>query len=128
MSHIYIAGPLYGSGHQDDNVRAVLEVAGIVQDKGHIPFVPHLYYFWNLLYRRPRQMWLDLDKEWLRKCDAMLRIEGESPGSTLEEEWCTEFQIPWEPIRVKDTTRELEIVVHLGLLGLNLGAGPERLV
>jgi hypothetical protein len=95
MAHIYIAGPLYGSGHQDDNIRTVLDVAESVQRYGHTPFVPHLYFFWNLISRNSRDFWLELDKEWLRKCDAMIRIEGESPGSSLEEGWCVEFGIPW---------------------------------
>ncbi len=98
MSHIYIAGPLYGSGHQDDNIRTVLEVAELVAEQGHTPFVPHLYFFWNLISRNPRDFWLKLDKEWLRKCDGMIRIRGESPGSALEEGWSDDFGIPWVEI------------------------------
>lgn len=98
MKHIYIAGPLYGSGHQDNNIRTVLRVASLVEQEGFIPFVPHLYFFWNLMYRHPREFWLKLDKEWLIKCDGMIRIEGESPGSNLEERWCEEAWLPYTPI------------------------------
>ncbi len=94
MKHIYVAGPLYGSGHQDDNIRVVLEVAEEVHKQGHIPFVPHLYFFWNLISRRPRKFWLSLDKAWLRKCDGMIRIIGDSPGSDMEESWADDFGIP----------------------------------
>lgn len=107
MKHIYIAGPLYGSGHQDNNIRAVLRVASLVEQEGFIPFVPHLYFFWNLMYRHPREFWLKLDKEWLRKCDAMLRIEGTSPGSALEEEWCDEFLISWTRLAYFDDQQAL---------------------
>lgn len=109
MSYIYIAGPLYGSGHQDDNIRAALGVAEEVERHGHVPFVPHLYFFWNLISRNPRDFWLSLDKEWLLRCHAMLRIKGESPGSVLEERWCEEANIPFEHLRgpvTPETVRE----------------------
>ncbi len=94
-AHIYVAGPLYGSGHLDENIKAALRIGDVLM--GHakvIPFIPHLYMFWHFRQGKPREEWLKLDKAWLRKCDGMIRIAGESPGSMLEEQWASEWEIP----------------------------------
>jgi len=113
--HIYVAGPLYGSGHQDDNIRVVLETATRLRQLGYTPFVPHLYFFWNLIYRHHRDFWLGLDRDWLRKCDAMLRIGGESPGSSIEEVWANEFGIPWTTIAGPAEVESGLIVIRKGV-------------
>ena len=98
--YIYVAGPIYGSGHVDTNVKAALTIAEIMSSEGDyenhavIPFVPHLYMFWHFRSDQPREKWLRFDKAWLRKCDGMVRIAGESPGSLKEEGWAEEWGIP----------------------------------
>lgn len=92
--HIYVAGPMYGGGYLDNNIKAALKVATLITEFGAIPFVPHLYTFWNFIEEQHRDVWLKYDKAWLRKCDGMLRIDGESPGSTLEEKWAGDWDIP----------------------------------
>ncbi len=95
--HIYVAGPLYGSGHLDENIKAALTVADILSSAGEqsvVPFVPHLYTFWHFRSEKPEETWLRLDKAWLRKCDGIVRIAGTSPGSTLEEGWAAEWDMP----------------------------------
>ena len=95
--HIYVAGPMYGSGYLDDNIKAALTIADILSSEGEqsvVPFVPHLYTFWHFRSEKPVDDWLRFDKAWLRKCDAMVRIAGESPGSTLEEAWAAEWDMP----------------------------------
>lgn len=96
-THIYVAGPMYGSGHVDENIKAALVIADILADSvtvGAIPFVPHLFTFWHFRSEKPVEDWLRMDKAWLRKCDGMVRIKGESPGATLEEEWAADWEVP----------------------------------
>jgi len=106
--YIYVAGPLYGSGYQDDNVRLALRVAEQVLLLGHTPFVPHLYFFWNLIHEKPAEHWLNLDRQWLLKCNGMIRIVGTSPGSSKEEGWCDESGLPWVERAVSLLTPDLE--------------------
>ena len=85
MLRIYIASP-YTIGDVAVNVRRVLLVANELMDKGHAPYVPHLSHFQHLVAPRPYQDWLDLDFEWLKVCDCVLRLEGESKGADQEVE------------------------------------------
>ncbi len=96
--HIYVAGPMYGSGHVDENIKAALAIADIILESGFIPFVPHLFTFWHFRSDKPVEDWLRMDKAWLRKCDGMVRIDGESPGASLEEGWANEWEIPIHPL------------------------------
>ena len=79
---IYIAAPY--AGNTEQNVKAACDAADAVSRLGHFPFVPHLTMFWHRSPKRPYDYWLEQDRVWLRLCDAVLRIGGESPGADAE--------------------------------------------
>lgn len=86
---VYIAGP-YTKGDVAVNVARAIEAADMLLDAGHVPFCPHLTHFWHLHQSQPYQVWLDYDMEWLRVCDVVLRLDGESSGAdkeVAEAEW-----------------------------------------
>ncbi len=87
---VYIAGP-YSKGDVAVNVRNAIMAGNMVAQRGHIPFIPHLTHFWHMLTPREYQFWLDQDIEWLKDCDAILRLDGESSGADnemrLAEKW-----------------------------------------
>ncbi len=91
---IYIAGPMYSSGDMDDNIRTALNVALEIRKAGGLPFIPHLYFFWNLMQPHLRKFWLELDEDWVRDCDALYRLEGYSEGGDKEVLWAKEVAIP----------------------------------
>ena len=76
----YIAGP-YTKGDVAMNVRNAVQAANEVLDAGHTPFVPHLNHLWHLITPRPYQDWMRLDLKWLKVCDVMIRLPGESAGA-----------------------------------------------
>lgn len=80
---VYVCGP-YTLGDVASNVRAAIEAADRIMDAGFAPYVPHLTHFWHM--HRPRQYedWIALDLEWLRLCDVVVRIPGESKGADTE--------------------------------------------
>lgn len=81
---VYIAGP-YSKGDIAENVRAAIYAGNYVaRTLGHTVFIPHLTHFWHLVQPAPYEFWLDQDREWLKVCDAVLRIEGESAGADSE--------------------------------------------
>jgi len=81
---IYVAGP-YTKGGVAVNVRnAILAGEALVQ-KGHTPFIPHLTHLWHIVIPHDVQFWYDYDMHWLKECDALLRIPGESIGADKEE-------------------------------------------
>ena len=89
---IFIAGP-YTKGDVAQNVRAAIDAADRLIEAGHVPFVPHLSHFQHLVHPRPYEDWIRLDKEWLKVCDAVVRLPGESPGADRETALARELKI-----------------------------------
>jgi hypothetical protein len=53
-------------------------------DAGAVPVVPHLTHLWHLVEPQPYAHWLALGRELLRRCDAVFRLPGTSPGADEE--------------------------------------------
>lgn len=49
---------------------------------------------WHVICPRPEQYWLDYDIEWLKRCDALVRLPGESAGSDAEVAIARDLNIP----------------------------------
>jgi hypothetical protein len=80
---IYIAGP-YSKGDTAQNVRDAIYAGNYVAHLGHTVFIPHLTHFWHLVLPNDYEFWMAQDDAWLRVCDAVLRLEGESSGADRE--------------------------------------------
>lgn len=82
--YIYVAGPIT-AGDQFLNVRAAVGMAELLRRAGYFPFCPHLSAFWHMLEDGiSYEEWLIYDFAWIDKCDAILRMPGESPGADRE--------------------------------------------
>ena len=90
---VYIAGP-YSGGDVMRNISDALTQGEELLFYDYIPFIPHLSGFWHFKRPRPYNMWLEYDIEWLKSCDALLRIGGESPGADKEVEKAVQLNIP----------------------------------
>lgn len=90
---IYIAGP-YTKGDVLMNVRNAIKTGSKLLDMGYAPYVPHLNHFWEFLDPRHYHQWLELDNEWLKVSDALLRLPGESEGSDKEVQLANDLGIP----------------------------------
>lgn len=93
IAKIYIAGP-YTSGDTGENVRNAYVAASELADHGYAPFVPHATHLWHLIFPRPYEFWLELDKEFLPLCDALLRLPGPSNGADAEAQYARDNGIP----------------------------------
>jgi len=92
--HVYIAGP-YTNPDPVSNANRAIKVGTALMELGHVPFVPHLNLLWDLVDPGIEyDSWLAWDLSWLSRCDAMLRLPGDSPGADLEEAFCQENGIP----------------------------------
>jgi len=80
---IYIAGP-YTKGDVAFNVRNAIHAGAFVANLGHYPFIPHLTHFWHMMCPEEYEFWMRQDEEWLKCCDAIIRLEGESAGADRE--------------------------------------------
>lgn len=90
---IYIAGP-YTKGDVAVNVRNAILAAEEVSKRGHVPFIPHLTHFWHLVSPHEYQFWLHQDIHWLKACDAVLRLPGESSGADKEVDIAIKLGMP----------------------------------
>lgn len=90
---IYIAGP-YTNGDTEENVQIAIDMAERLFALGYMPFVPHLNHYWHLRHPRSYEHWMQWCCARLSKCDAVLRLEGESEGADDEVALAREFEIP----------------------------------
>lgn len=92
--YVYVAGP-YTHGEWGTNVRNAVEAAEDLWQAGHVPFVPHtMTALWSVVEEREGHDWLEFDYQWLMQCDALVRVEGYSPGSEKEIQKAQEWNIP----------------------------------
>ena len=93
MIKVYIASP-YTLGDVAVNVKRQIDMVDILMDKGFVPFAPLYSHFQHMAHPRPSQDWIDIDLEWVRVCDCLLRLDGESIGADGEVELATQIGIP----------------------------------
>ena len=93
MIRVFISGP-YTLGDVEANVNRAIKVANELAVRGYVPFVPHLFHFWDGLYHHEYDFWTKLDLVWLRSCDCVVRLDGESPGADMETKQAKAWQIP----------------------------------
>jgi len=79
MTTVYVSGP-YTKGDTAINTKTAIDVCDKLLELGFAPFCPHLTHFWHIIHPHPWQTWMDYDMEFVKVCQCMLRIPGESKG------------------------------------------------
>ena len=92
-TRIYVAGP-YSKPDPTHNVHVAVTLGQLLLDRGYVPFVPHVTHLWQLISPNDYETWMDWDFEWLRTCDAVLRLAGDSPGADREVALANSLGIP----------------------------------
>lgn len=93
MIKVYIASP-YTKGDVAVNVKKQLDCFAELMDKGYAPFAPLYSHFQHMAHPRPYEQWIKLDLEWVKVCDCVLRLPGESSGADGEVSYAQENNIP----------------------------------
>ncbi|HBR55367.1 MAG TPA: hypothetical protein DEA82_14745 [Flavobacteriaceae bacterium] len=93
MKKIFIAGP-YTIGDVAMNVKKAMDLSNDLMELGFAPYCPHLTHFLHMNHHQPYEKWLELDKEYLKVCDALIRIKGESKGADGEVNLAQQIKIP----------------------------------
>lgn len=91
--YVYVAGP-YSKGDQVLNVRAAVDASNALMFEGFVPFLPHLTMLWHLITPKSYPEWLAYDALWLARCDAVLRLPGESEGADREVDLARSMGLP----------------------------------
>lgn len=78
---VYVAGP-FTSPSPSRNTNRMLQLGVKLIDENVItPFIPHLSFLWDVVTPQDYDWWLDYDLDVIRRCDGLLRVDGESPGA-----------------------------------------------
>jgi hypothetical protein len=83
MKYIYVAGPIT-KGDQHLNVRNAILAAEQLRAAGFVPFLPHLCFAWHMIAPVDYEEWMAYDFAWIARCDALVRLPGESNGADRE--------------------------------------------
>lgn len=94
-SLVYLAGPITVPNPMLNAQRAIFEADRLVA-VGVAVIVPHLSVLWEMvsLRHRTHEEWLDLDFNYILRCDALVRLDGASRGSDAEVAFAREHGVP----------------------------------
>jgi len=90
---VYVAGPMT-KGRWEENTRAAIDAGAVLMRNGFEPFIPHLYCLLDMVHPQHYERWMDLDFSYIRVCECLLRIPGESTGADREIEYATTRNLP----------------------------------
>jgi hypothetical protein len=92
---IYVAGP-YTKGNCVLNVRRAVLAGIALAERGYTVYVPHCNMVWDLVCDTPKtyDFILEQDIALLVRCDAVVRLSGESYGSDQEVKVACAASIP----------------------------------
>jgi hypothetical protein len=90
---VYIAGP-YTHPDPVTNTRRMVRIADALIPLGVTPLVPHMTLLWHMMRPRSYDFWLDYDLQLVERCDALLRVPGNSRGADAEVIHARELSIP----------------------------------
>jgi len=95
MIKVYIASPYWHENYivRCENVMNQIHVANTLIDAGYAPFWPLHSHFVAQRYARAESEWLALSCEWVKQCDVLLRLRGESKGADEEVALAHDYEI-----------------------------------
>jgi nucleoside 2-deoxyribosyltransferase len=107
---VYLASP-YSRPDPVANTNRVVLAATAMCQAGHVtPVVPHLTMLWHSIAPQDLEFWYEYDLAVLARCDALLRMPGESTGADAEVAFAIERGIPTfdDEAAVNDWARDWE--------------------
>ena len=92
IKYVYVSGPF--TSDPTTNTHKAIKMADQLSALGLFPFIPHLMLLWDAVSPRSYEEWMNYDIAWLERCDAIIRIPGESSGSDREVAHASRLGIP----------------------------------
>lgn len=89
---VYVAGPI--SGDPFGCVRQAIDAFDRLRAIGAVPFLPQMTVLHAMVVDTPYEEWMAYDFDVIRKCDALLRLAGESSGADREIAFAGEIGLP----------------------------------
>jgi hypothetical protein len=92
IRYVYVAGPI--SSHPMHRTHDAIKAADALLAVGFAPYVTHTSVVWDMISPKGYEEWMSLDFAWVERCDALVRIPGESKGADREVEHARAKGIP----------------------------------
>lgn len=92
IKRVFISGPY--SSNPEENTKKAIKVFHELFQYGFTPYCPHVYQMIEKDSKISYENWIGYFFEWLRLCDAVIRIPGESSGADREVEFADSIGIP----------------------------------
>lgn len=94
IKYVYVSGPLT-RGNVFENINKAAKAGNQLMKLGFHPMVPHLVALQEMVVPDlGYEDYMKMDLAWIERCDAVLRIPGESPGGDREVAYAKELGIP----------------------------------
>jgi hypothetical protein len=106
MIRVYIASP-YTVGDKLENVHRAMAAFDKLVKLGFAPYAPLLSHYQHERYPLPYDKWLELDIEWLKQCDFLIRLPGESAGADCECWTSKDNDIPFAIVNDEDINEKI---------------------
>jgi hypothetical protein len=93
---VYIAGP-YTGGDTEENVKKAVEAGNYIRRESWwniVPVIPHLLHLAHSIEPKAYGYWMAWDLDLLARCDALLRLPGDSPGADIEVKTAMDWGMP----------------------------------
>lgn len=117
--YVYLAGPMSSLGEPGPSLNAAIVVAARLLRDGCAPFVPHLAFLADAI--DPSADWKSWSTTWLGRCDALVRLPGESAGADFEVKLARDVGLPVVELASVDH-RELYLLAQR----LHAAVDPQR--
>lgn len=112
MIKVYITSP-YTKGDVAVNVKRQLDCVDTLMNFGFAPFAPLYSHFQHMAHPRPYEDWVKIDLEWVKVCDCLLRLDGESIGADGEVEFAKSLGKPvFTDIQQMIIHYKLPVIMH----------------
>ena len=89
---VYVAGPI--TGNPFGCVRQAVDAFRWLRKAGTVPFLPQLSVLHEMVQPEGYEEWLAYDFDVLERCDALVRLPGESPGADREVVHARSLRLP----------------------------------
>ena len=92
---VYVCGPIT-KGNMTDNIGRGIKAGAELMAAGFVPYIPHLDFMAAIMCPNEfsYEAILTADLEWISRCDAILRLPGESPGGNREVAYAKKIGVP----------------------------------
>lgn len=91
---VYIAGPITIPDPISNTHNAVVIADELYSDGICVPLVPHMNLLWHFICPHETEHWYEYDMHVMKRCEAVLRLPGESIGADAEVSQALDWAMP----------------------------------